>query len=205
MHDERGGTSMDTRTTGIWRIEKSGWGEEDCTELVRGLLNDTTRDIEERYPAILAACTRYGLGERDLWRTMALYLKKGITAERGYVPAATDEECAEKLRKRILCLISKLPFKSLEEFRGLIAFTDAFLSRVRFLCDMLVYLFAEREKGLTDDEVLQPRLYVEFFVGKLFGELETIRQIGQTSSLQDMEGRYAEWLADRILGGEVLV
>jgi hypothetical protein len=177
--------------------------EQGCTEFVRDLLNDAAVS-EKEYYSILQDCDRFGVSERDLWQRMALYLKKGVTREKGSDPLEPGDGPGQKVRKRILTLIGRLPYESLDEFRGLIAFTNSFLKRAEFVCDLVVYLFAEREKGLMTNEEIDTRVYTDFFAGKFFWELEKIRQIGEQTSLKELDEQYVEWLADRILDGEVL-
>jgi hypothetical protein len=177
--------------------------EQGCKEFVRDVLN-CAPVIEGVYPQILEDCDRFGMSERDLWQRMALYQKKGVISERGQCPLELGDGPGEKLRKRILTLIGKLPYESLEEFRGLVIFTASFLKRVEFVCDLVVYLFAEREKGIIDNEETETRVYTDFFVQKLLWELEKIREIGEQTSLGELEGEYVGWLADRIMDGEVL-
>ena len=177
--------------------------EQDCTEFVRDLLDDAALS-EKEYYSILQDCDRFGVSERDLWQRMALYLKKGVTREKGSDPLELGDGPGQKVRKRILTLIGRLPYESLDEFRGLIAFTNSFLKRAEFVCDLVVYLFAEREKGLMNNQEIDTRVYTDFFAGKFFWELEKIRQIGEQTSLKELDEQYVEWLADRILDGEVL-
>ena len=177
--------------------------EQGSKEFVRDVLN-CAPVIEGVYPQILEDCDRFGMSERDLWQRMALYQKKGVISERGQCPLELGDGPGEKLRKRILTLIGKLPYESLEEFRGLVIFTASFLKRVEFVCDLVVYLFAEREKGIIDNEETETRVYTDFFVQKLLWELEKIREIGEQTSLGELEGEYVGWLADRIMDGEVL-
>ena len=177
--------------------------EQGCTEFVRDLLDDAALS-EKEYYSILQDCDRFGVSERDLWQRMALYLKKGVTREKGSDPLELGDGPGQKVRKRILTLIGRLPYESLDEFRGLIAFTNSFLKRAEFVCDLVVYLFAEREKGLMNNQEIDTRVYTDFFAGKFFWELEKIRQIGEQTSLKELDEQYVEWLADRILDGEVL-
>jgi len=193
---------------GTKRVEATGgaaaWKEEqDCRELVRGLLNLSTLSGKE-YRCILADCDRLGLSEREVWDKMALYLKKGVTRESGCEPLELGDGPGERVRKRILTLIGMMPSEKLDELRGLIAFTTSYLKRTAFVCDLLVYLFAEREKGPVNPRGTDTRAYTDFFAGKFFWELEKIRQLGEETSLRDLDQSYLEWLADRILDGEVL-
>jgi hypothetical protein len=203
MHDRRGGTGMETKkietTTVVGALEE----EQDCTEFVRDLL-DGAAVSEKEYLAILQDCDRLELSERELWQKMALYLRKGVSREQASARLELDDSGGQRMRKRILTLIGRLPYESLEEFRGLIAFTNSCLQRAAYLCDLLVYLFAEREKGLMDNQEIDTQLYTDFFVDKLLWELEKIRQFGEQTSFKELDEHYVDWLTDRILDGEVL-
>jgi len=203
MHDTQGGNGMEMKAIETTTVVKSLEQEQDCTEFVHDLLDGAAVNQTE-YLRILQDCDRLGLRERELWQRMALYQKKGVIRERGKASEELDDGCGEKMRRRILTLICKLPYESLEEFRGLIAFTNSFLHRTAYLCDLLVYLFAEREKGLMDDQEIDTQLYTDFFVDKLLWELEKIRQFGEQTSFQELDAHYVDWLTDRILDGEVL-
>jgi hypothetical protein len=110
----------------------------------------------------------------------------------------------QQLRQRVRLLIGRLPAESLEEFSGLVAFTETFVSRVQFVCDLVVDLFAEREKGL-EPEGTEGRRYVEFCVQKRMWELDVVSRIAAEQPLSELEGEYLDWLTDRILDGEVLL
>jgi hypothetical protein len=194
---------METRTIDASTIEGLLAREKGCEELVQELL-DGEAVIEEEYGRILADCHRCGMSERELWQRLSLYRKEGVVSEKGTYPLELDGACDEKLRQRILTLIGKLPHESLDEFRGLVALTANFLKRVEFVCDLVVYLFAEREKGMEREEA-DRRVYTEFFVQKLMWELEMIRELGDANALEKLNGEYVGWLSDRILDGEVLI
>jgi hypothetical protein len=194
---------METRTIDASTIEGLLAREKGCEELVQELL-DGEAVIEEEYGRILADCHRCGMSERELWQKLSLYRKEGVVSEKGTYPLELDGACDEKLRQRILTLIGKLPHESLDEFRGLVALTANFLKRVEFVCDLVVYLFAEREKGMEREET-DRRVYTEFFVQKLMWELEMIRELGDANALEKLNGEYVGWLSDRILDGEVLI
>jgi hypothetical protein len=144
------------------------------------------------------------LGERQLWRALAAYRQSG--RPRGATPICPQLSSADrrKLSERVRLLIGRLPVDSLKEFSGLVAFTETFLTRLEFVCDLVVYLFAEREKGLEPDGTEGQR-YVEFFVQKLMWELDVISRIGSQLPLSALEAEYLDWLMDRILDGEVLL
>ena len=194
---------METRIIDASTIEGLLAREKGCEGLVQELL-DGEAVIEEEYGRILADCHRCGVSERELWQTLALYRKEGVVNEKGTYPLELDGACGEKLRQRILTLIGKLPHESLDEFRGLVGFTVNFLKRVEFVCDLVVYLFAEREKGMEREEA-DRRVYTEFFVQKLMWELEMIRELGDAKALEQLNEEYVGWLADRILDAEVLI
>ena len=145
-----------------------------------------------------------GLQERELWRALAAYRLSGRPRGESLVCAQLSSAQHQKLCERVRVLIGRLPVDSLPEFSGLVAFTETFLSRVQFVCDLVVYLFAEREKGL-EPEGTQGRRYIEFFVQKLMWELDVVSRIAQEQPLSALEGEYMDWLTDRILDGEVLL
>jgi hypothetical protein len=163
---------------------------------------DSEATVEELCEQILRK--RPELEERELWRELAAY--RGIESARCGKPAGVELASADRprLAERIRLLIGRLPEESLEDFSGLVAFTETFLSRVQFVCDLVVYLFAEREKGL-ESEGTEGRRYAEFFVQKLMWELDVVSRIAEQQPLSALEGEYLDWLADRILDGEVLI
>jgi hypothetical protein len=145
-----------------------------------------------------------GLSERELWRALGAYRRTGVAQARRIDSALLTSCEREKLWERIRLLIGRLPEESLGEFSGLVAFTETFLGRAQFLCDLLVYLFAEREKGEWP-EGTEGGLYVRFFVQKLTWELDVVSRIAEQSPLSQLNEQYGDWLVDRILDGEVLI
>jgi len=188
-HPERG--TMGPPSEPWWGedlFQRAGWDSEAAAEqLCEQILRDQP-----------------GLGQRELWRALAAYRRTG--SARSGVLAGVDLSSTDrpKLAERIRLLIGRLPAESLEEFSGLVAFTETFLSRVQFVCDLVVYLFAEREKGLRP-EGTPGGLYVRFFVQKLMWELDLVSRLGEQRSLCALPGEYLDWLVDRILDGEVLL
>ena len=145
-----------------------------------------------------------GLSERELWRALAAYRRTGGALSPRLLSAEFVASDRQKLCKRVRLLIGRLPVDSLQEFSGLVAFTETFACRVQFVCDLVVYLFAEREKGLHP-EGTEGRRYVEFFVQKLMWELDLVSRIAEEQPLSALEGEYLDWLVDRVLDGEVLL
>ena len=145
-----------------------------------------------------------GLEERELWRELAAYRQSGRPRGASLIGSQHSSEHRQKLGERVRLLIGRLPEESLEDFSGLVAFTETFVSRLQFVCDLVVYLFAEREKGPVS-EGTEGRRYVEFFVQKLMWELDVVSRIAEEQPLSTLEGEYLDWLTDRILDGEVLL
>jgi hypothetical protein len=145
-----------------------------------------------------------GLEERELWRALAAYRLSGGPRPGSLIGAQLSSSHRQQLRQRVRLLIGRLPLESVEDFSGLVAFTQTFISRAQFVCDLVVYLFAEREKGL-EPEGTEGRRYVEFFVQKLMWELDVVSRIAEQQPLSTLEGEYLDWLTDRILDGEVLL
>lgn len=147
---------------------------------------------------------RPGLPERELWRALAAHRRPGAVATEAVAGAELASADREKLSERVRLLIGRLPVESLQEFSGLVAFTQTFLGRVEFVCDLVVYLFAEREKGL-EPEGTEGRLYLRFFAQKLMWELDVVSRIAERNPLSALAAEYLDWLTDRILDGEVLL
>jgi len=145
-----------------------------------------------------------GLEERELWRELAAHRRPAVVPWNSLPSAPMLLANPKKLRQRVRLLIGRLPPESLKDFYGLVSFTQAFLARVEAVCDLLVYLYAEREKG-TEPEETEARLYIDFFAQKLMGELEQIQHISDGHPLSKLAGEYVDWLTDRILDGEVLI
>lgn len=172
------------------------------SELLRQILQDG-RPLEDRYPEILERCGRQGISQRRLWHGLAVYRQTGSLDCPELPWADLTLFSRQKLHRRILSLIGELPPESLEEFRALVALTATFLDRVQFVCDLVVYLYAEREKGRWQGS--EGRLYTEFLAEKLMWELEVMRRTAEAHPLAQLAEEYAAWLCDRILDGEVLI
>jgi hypothetical protein len=145
-----------------------------------------------------------GLEERQLWRELAAHRRPAVVPWNSLPSVPMLLANSRKLHQRVRLLIGRLPQESLKDFYGLVTFTQTFLARMQAVCDLLVYLYAEREKG-TQSEGTPATLYVDFFAQKLTWELEELQQLSQCHSLSELPSEYAEWLTDRILDGEVLV
>jgi len=192
----------DEQAGGIEPHQYDSWAEQ-TEELLRRLLDDGSR--EDHYREVLEHCRREGMSQRRLWHALAVSrLEDSVSC-----PELVWERLigcdGERLRRRILGLIGELPAASLEEFCGLVAFTATFLSRTEFVCDLIVFLFAERERGAVERPP-DGRRYTEFFVQKLMWELDVVLQLmAERPALSQLNEGYVDWLADRILDGEVLI
>jgi hypothetical protein len=191
--DERPGTG-----SAAWNSHEQALDE--LAETPRGW--DSDDRVEELCEQILQE--QPGLQERELWRALAAYRLRGRPGVERSIGAELASANRQKLCERVRLLIGRLPVDSLQDFSGLVAFTETFSSRVQFVCDLVVYLFAEREKGPEPDGPEAQR-YVAFFVQKLMWELDVVNRIAQEQPLSALEGEYCDWLTDRILDGEVLL
>jgi len=145
-----------------------------------------------------------GLEERELWRELAAFRRPAVVPWNSLPSVPMFLADQRKLRDRVRLLIGRLPEESLKDFYGLVTFTQTFLARMEAICDLLVYLYAEREKG-TEPEGTPASLYVDFFAQKLNWELEELQHISHCHSLSEIPGQYVDWLTDRILDGEILI
>jgi len=147
---------------------------------------------------------RPDIEERQLWRELAAFRRPAVVPWNSSPSVPMFLADPRKLRDRVRLLIGRLPEESLRDFDGLVTLTQTFLARMEAICDLLVYLYAEREKG-TVSEGTPASLYVDFFAQKLNWELEELQHISQCHSLSEIPGQYVDWLTDRILDGEVLI
>lgn len=194
---------MAAERTGVVE-EATGQGQEawDWEEFFADILeNAPPGDLE--YRGIEEECGRQGLTLWQLWEGLAVWRDptRSLTRLGGGIPMGDVER--ERMRRRILGLIGRLPKGSKKEFAALVRLMNCVRQRVEFLCEMMVYLFAEREKGREEEEVEANR-YTEFFCNKLMWELAKIQDLGQLRSLATVEQEYRDWLADLLMSGEVL-
>ncbi len=145
-----------------------------------------------------------GLPERQLWLKLAAYRRPAVVPWNNVPYAPMLLGSPKKLHQRVRLLIGRLPPESLEDFYGLVTFTQTFLARMEAVCDLLVYLYAEREKG-TEPEGTPASLYIDFFAQKLTWELEELQHISHGHPLSELADQYVDWLQDRILDGELLL
>jgi hypothetical protein len=108
------------------------------------------------------------------------------------------------MRRGIVGLIGRLPQGSKEEFAAWVRLMGCVQQRVEFLCEMMVYLFAERQKG-EEEEELEANRYTEFFCDKLMWDLTKIHDLSKLHSLAVVEREYRDWLVGLLMSGEVLV
>ncbi len=108
----------------------------------------------------------------------------------------------EKVRERILALISRLPVETLADFRELVVLTERYLERIGFMADQLLYVFLEREKGAWRESE-DSGAYTELFVERVFQETELVREMAWSHSLAELNGKYENWLSQRSLDSEV--
>jgi hypothetical protein len=200
QHDEVIG-----KPEGIHGTARPGWAEEgQQTERLFRQLLDGSRVLEQLYPEVLGHCRRQDISERQLWHGLAVYRQTGSFGCPVLPWADLTLFSRQKLSRRILSLIGQLPPESLQEFRALVALTATFLDRAQFVCDLVVYLYTEREKGARWAGS-EGRLYIEFFVEKLMWELDVVRRSAEQHPLEQLNEEYAAWLCDRIMDGEVLI
>lgn len=153
---------------------------------------------------VLAYCEKQGVNERTIWRELALFREAGaigILFEKE--PFLIFDYQDKKLRERILVLIKRLPQESLSDFRQLVTLTDRFLERVQFVCDFLLHLFLEREKGSYIEKVDTSK-YTDFFVQKMFREIDVIDEIADLKAFQNLNDEYEQRLCDKLLDDELL-
>lgn len=201
-NERRPRTAEEVRSEGGESIEKLPGAEEGSRESwgLSGMIEGEAEEIGDE-PTVQRQ--QPASSERELWRTLAA--QRGARASSSWLASAQFVSADRgKLHERVRQLIDRLSRESLEEFSGLVAFTETFLARAEFVCDLVVYLFAEREKGLPRDGT-ESRRYIGFFTEKLMWELEVANRLAEQRPLSRLNEEYEGWLMDRILDGEVLL
>jgi len=178
--------------------------KQECQELLNRL-SKGKETPEARRKEFLNYCGRHSYPEKQVWRRLSVYtqagqINPGLDLE---APHFFDSQ-TKRMRERILILIAKMPKEAQVDFRNLLAFTDLFQDRMMFLCDLILYLFLEREKGSHRDSG-DTQIYLDFFHQKLFREFEFIQEIIQPDSLKSFTSEYTGWIAAKLLDKEVLV
>ena len=154
---------------------------------------------------VLEDCATQAVEECRIWWKLALFREVGSTGLLfAKEPYRYFDLLDEKLREQILVGIKKLPQETLSDFRELTTFTGRFLDRVQFLCDAVLHLFLQREKGAYRESP-DMSLYTDFFEHKIFRELMVIREIFDLHPFQSLNDKYESWLCDKVLDEEVLI
>jgi len=195
---------MKNTTDGKRAITQSAERQRDSLTFFEKLLAEAG-EPEEKRKEVLEYCSTEQLEERNVWWKLALFREVGSTGllfEKE--PYRYFDLLDEQVREQILVLIKKLPLKTLSDFRELITFTDRFLERVVFLCDLLLHFFLEKEKGAYRDSEYMS-LYTDFFNHKLFRELDMIHEITELHSFQSLNDKYESWLCEKVLDEELLI
>ncbi len=160
--------------------------------------------VTEKRQEILAHCEEQSVNESDVWLDLALYREAGSNRVPGKKELFTLFDVKDrKLKERIPDLIRKLPSQTLSDFRELVIFTDRFRDRIEFLCDALLYIFLEHEKG-SYRESADTHRYTEYFSNKLFREGDVLNDCAK-AGIKGMNDRYLGWLCDKIMDEEVLI
>jgi hypothetical protein len=173
-------------------------------DLYQRLLSRPEESSEKR-AALLRYCARQKVGEPEVWWNLAVFREtgaQGLLEEEP--PNCFFDFLDQSLKVQILSEIRKIPLETLEDFRELVSFTLRFLDRAQFLCDFLLHLFLQREKGAYRDS-LDMSGYMEFFVQRMFHELDRIHEITNLNLFCDLNRLYEQWLCDKLADEQVLI
>lgn len=184
--------------------EQRGYEEKECLDLLNRL-SKSKKTPEARREEVLRYCGRQSFSEKQVWRRLSVYAQTGeIKPDLDLQAPLFFDSQIKKMRERIILLIDKLPEDTQADFRNLLDFTDLFQDRMLFLCDLILYLFLEREKGSfkSSEDISK---YLDFFHQKLFREFEFIQEIIQPGSVKNFVLEYTGWLADKFLDMEALL
>jgi hypothetical protein len=176
-----------------------------CLKLFNEILEGRS-DVSQKREQLLGYCRTQGLEESSIWERLALYRQHGPA---GLLPGEGQyclfEYKQQRLRRRILELIGKLPGSTLGDFIALLSFRRQFLNRIEYVSDLLLYCFLEREKGLWRESE-DSSVYTTCFNHKLFREFNVINEIITASgSIEALQAEYESWLLDQALDEEVTV
>ena len=172
-------------------------------QLLEGILEPCVDESGKRRK-VVDYCLSRGIEESSMWARLALYRQDGCAAaglfDKEQVSLFAHQR--EKLRSRIVELIGKLPRRTLEDFRSLLAFRKDFLERAEYVSDLLVYFFLEREKGLWR-ESQQTTVYTTYFNRKLFREFNAINEIvEEQAEIREVQREYKSWVLEQELNEE---
>ncbi len=162
-------------------------------------------DSSEKREALLSYCGEQSVEEWEVWWNLALFRETGVE---GLLyespPDRLFDSLRNNLRQQILEGIKKIPRETLTDFRDLVSFTSMFLERVKFLCDFLLHLFLQRERGCYR-ESQDMSGYTDFFVQKMFREIDRIDEITNLNLFDDLNDLYELWLSDKLADEEMLI
>lgn len=192
----------ETKEANAHALQLEGMREE--LEFYQRLLSKP-EDSTEKREVLLSYCSRQSVKEREVWWNLALFRETG--AEGLLYESPPDcyfDSLNNTLRRQILSGIKKIPLETLTDFRELIVFTSLFLDRAQFLCDFLLRLFLLRESGCYRESQDMSE-YTNFFVQKMFREIDRIHEITNLNLFSDLNDLYEQWLSDKAVDEEVLI
>ncbi len=163
------------------------------------------KDPSGKREALLSYCNERSVEEWEIWWKLAMFRESG--AEGLLYESPPDfsfDSPRSNRRQQILERIWSIPLEALGDFRELIVFTSMFLDRVQFLCDFLLSLFLERESGFYRKSKDMSG-YTDFFVQKMFQEIDKIDEITYLNLFDDLNYLYDQWLSDESADEEVLI
>lgn len=177
--------------------------EQEYLNLLEKLLRRKDGPREKRRQ-VLDYCKANAVSESTIWRELSLFREAGAAGILfGKEPIWFFNIPDMELRERILSLIKKLPVQTLSDFRELTIFADQFRDRVQFICDLMLSIFLETEKGAWRDST-DTAQYTDFFIQKMFKELDFIHEIINLLTIERANTEYESWLSSKLLNGEVV-
>jgi len=178
--------------------------EQDHLNLLEKLLRRKDNP-ERKRRRVLNYCRAHFVSESKIWRELCLFRGEGPAGiSFGKEPLCVFDYADGKLRERILTLINKLPVGTLSDFRELTILTDNFRDRVKFLSDLVLGLFLDREKG-SEGETADTARYTAFFVQKIFTELDFILETAGLLAIERVNTEYENRLCDKFMDEEALI
>jgi hypothetical protein len=157
---------------------------------------------------LLCYCRRYRISERAGWREIAAFDVKGLERLVGAAhmrrPQLFDG-VDRRLREAIVRLTVQLSRDTFDDFAALLNLLERFIERIRFLSDLVVHVFLERERGNSGSEP-DAESYLCWYTNKLFREVDVIAQAAKEEEFLDaISARYWDWASEKLLDEEAII
>ena len=152
----------------------------------------------EKISSVHHYCKEHMVDMKELWKHMSLYKESGLKWLKLNINMCNYRrdvftEQKEKLGKKIVSLISRLPGEVHGIFRDLLELTDDLLQRMNFITDVIIYCFLEEEKGLALRSEQTSR-YINLLIRMIDEEIVILKETVQVDTIAWIKSGYRDWL-----------